>query len=241
MGLREVEDEQEFSLNYVKDHGITKAVNVCMSNSLGFGGHNVALIVRKYREWSSDYRYSADPSWKREGNTGWNNDSRDDAPEYEWSRCNQRCYDVRKNYWSSCKKRTGEGCTVNRAGEIQKRWKAGIWNGLGWKKWIQWIHINHSFRSCRNRFRFLTISFNSQQRAGKKFWLLEEYRIRSKEGIERLVNLGWPGINEFFLTNFHIFSDNRNKIPMGKIGIKAYTIAMQENDAKEEQERKHEF
>ena len=50
MGLREVEDEQEFSLNYVKDHGITKAVDVCMSNSLGFGGHNVALIVRKYRE-----------------------------------------------------------------------------------------------------------------------------------------------------------------------------------------------
>lgn len=50
VGLQEVEDEKEFSLNYVKDHGITKAVNVCMSNSSGFGGHNAALIVRKYEE-----------------------------------------------------------------------------------------------------------------------------------------------------------------------------------------------
>ena len=50
VGLREVENEEEFSLNYVKDHGITKDICVCMSNSLGFGGHNAAIIVRKYDE-----------------------------------------------------------------------------------------------------------------------------------------------------------------------------------------------
>lgn len=50
VGLREVEDEKEFSLNYVKDHGIAKDIHVCMSNSLGFGGHNAAIIVRKYDE-----------------------------------------------------------------------------------------------------------------------------------------------------------------------------------------------
>ena len=50
VGLREVEDEEEFSLNYVKDHGISKDVNVCMTNSLGFGGHNATLIVKKYTE-----------------------------------------------------------------------------------------------------------------------------------------------------------------------------------------------
>lgn len=49
VGLREVEEE-EFTLNYVKDYGVTKEVHVCMSNSLGFGGHNAALIVRKYSE-----------------------------------------------------------------------------------------------------------------------------------------------------------------------------------------------
>lgn len=50
VGLREVENEEVFSLNYVKDHGITKDIRVCMSNSLGFGGHNAAIIVRKYDE-----------------------------------------------------------------------------------------------------------------------------------------------------------------------------------------------
>ena len=50
VGLREVEDEEEFSLNYVKDHGVSKDVNVCMTNSLGFGGHNATLVVKKYTE-----------------------------------------------------------------------------------------------------------------------------------------------------------------------------------------------
>lgn len=50
VGLKEVEDEEEFSLNYVKDHGISKEINVCMSNSLGFGGHNATLVIKKYTE-----------------------------------------------------------------------------------------------------------------------------------------------------------------------------------------------
>lgn len=50
VGLREVEDTEEFSLNYVKDEGISKDVNVCMSNSLGFGGHNATLVVKKYED-----------------------------------------------------------------------------------------------------------------------------------------------------------------------------------------------
>ncbi len=48
VGLHEVDDEKEFSLNYVKDHGVSKDINVCMSNSLGFGGHNATLVVKKY-------------------------------------------------------------------------------------------------------------------------------------------------------------------------------------------------
>ena len=50
VGLHEVEDPEEFSLNYVKDAGISTEVNVCMSNSLGFGGHNATLVVKKYTE-----------------------------------------------------------------------------------------------------------------------------------------------------------------------------------------------
>lgn len=50
VGLREVEEGDEFTLNYVKDKGISKDVNVCLSNSLGFGGHNATLVVKKYVE-----------------------------------------------------------------------------------------------------------------------------------------------------------------------------------------------
>ena len=42
------ETEEEMDLNYVKDEGIEKDVDVVMTNSLGFGGHNATLIVRKY-------------------------------------------------------------------------------------------------------------------------------------------------------------------------------------------------
>lgn len=40
--------EEEMNLNYVRKEGIHKTVNVAMSDSLGFGGHNAALIVKKY-------------------------------------------------------------------------------------------------------------------------------------------------------------------------------------------------
>ena len=45
---RHSETEEEMDLNYVKDEGIEKDVDVVMTNSLGFGGHNATLIVRKY-------------------------------------------------------------------------------------------------------------------------------------------------------------------------------------------------
>ena len=48
VGLKNVDDDPEFTLNYVKDHGIKADVDVCLSNSLGFGGHNATLVVRKF-------------------------------------------------------------------------------------------------------------------------------------------------------------------------------------------------
>ncbi len=46
VGLTETEEEMD--LDYVKDEGINMDVNVAMSNSLGFGGHNASIIVKKY-------------------------------------------------------------------------------------------------------------------------------------------------------------------------------------------------
>ncbi|MCR5700524.1 MAG: beta-ketoacyl-ACP synthase II [Lachnospiraceae bacterium] len=48
VGLKNVDDDPDFTLNYVKDKGINADVDVCLSNSLGFGGHNATLAVRKY-------------------------------------------------------------------------------------------------------------------------------------------------------------------------------------------------
>jgi 3-oxoacyl-[acyl-carrier-protein] synthase II len=48
VGLKNVDDDPDFTLNYVKDNGIKADVDVCLSNSLGFGGHNATLAVRKY-------------------------------------------------------------------------------------------------------------------------------------------------------------------------------------------------
>lgn len=47
-GLKETEEECD--LNYVKDSGQSVAVDVAMSNSFGFGGHNSSLIFKKYEE-----------------------------------------------------------------------------------------------------------------------------------------------------------------------------------------------
>lgn len=50
VGLKNIDDDPEFTLNYVKDEGLHTDVDVCLSNSLGFGGHNATLAVRKYKD-----------------------------------------------------------------------------------------------------------------------------------------------------------------------------------------------
>lgn len=47
VGLEQTEDEMD--LNYVKKQGLHKDVDVVLSNSLGFGGHNATLAVRKFK------------------------------------------------------------------------------------------------------------------------------------------------------------------------------------------------
>lgn len=48
VGLQETEPEMD--LDYVKKSGIAQKVDVVLSNSLGFGGHNATLAVRKFAE-----------------------------------------------------------------------------------------------------------------------------------------------------------------------------------------------
>lgn len=48
VGLRET--EEELSLNYVKGEGIDADVRYVLSNSLGFGGHNASILIKKYEE-----------------------------------------------------------------------------------------------------------------------------------------------------------------------------------------------
>lgn len=47
VGLEQTEDEMD--LNYIKKQGLHKDVDVVLSNSLGFGGHNATLAVRKFK------------------------------------------------------------------------------------------------------------------------------------------------------------------------------------------------
>lgn len=47
VGLKETEEEMD--LDYVTGNGVTQEVNVVLSNSLGFGGHNATLAVKKYQ------------------------------------------------------------------------------------------------------------------------------------------------------------------------------------------------
>lgn len=44
------EAEEEMDLDYAKGQGITMPVHHCISNSLGFGGHNVSILVSEYEE-----------------------------------------------------------------------------------------------------------------------------------------------------------------------------------------------
>lgn len=46
-GLRQTEEEMD--LDYVKDKAIEMEVNCCISNSLGFGGHNASILIKKYQ------------------------------------------------------------------------------------------------------------------------------------------------------------------------------------------------
>ncbi len=41
-------DDQECDLNYTKEHGVHRDVHYAVSNSLGFGGHNACLLVKRY-------------------------------------------------------------------------------------------------------------------------------------------------------------------------------------------------
>lgn len=41
-------DDEECDLNYMKGDGTSADVNCAISNSLGFGGHNASLLVKKY-------------------------------------------------------------------------------------------------------------------------------------------------------------------------------------------------
>lgn len=42
------DDDPECDLDYTKGHGVYMPVNVAISNSLGFGGHNATVLVKKY-------------------------------------------------------------------------------------------------------------------------------------------------------------------------------------------------
>jgi 3-oxoacyl-[acyl-carrier-protein] synthase II len=42
--------DPECDLNYTLGKGVAKTVNYALSNSLGFGGHNATVVIKKYQE-----------------------------------------------------------------------------------------------------------------------------------------------------------------------------------------------
>ena len=42
--------DEECDLDYVTGGGLSMDVEYALSNSLGFGGHNASVLVKKYRE-----------------------------------------------------------------------------------------------------------------------------------------------------------------------------------------------
>ena len=44
------EPDPDCDLDYVPNKGVEGEINVAMSNSLGFGGHNAILIIKKFAE-----------------------------------------------------------------------------------------------------------------------------------------------------------------------------------------------
>ncbi len=45
-----VDDDPECDLDYTKGEGVYMPVNTAISNSLGFGGHNATVLVKKYKD-----------------------------------------------------------------------------------------------------------------------------------------------------------------------------------------------
>ncbi len=43
------ESEEELDLNYMKGQGIPQEFQYALTNSLGFGGHNASLLLKKYQ------------------------------------------------------------------------------------------------------------------------------------------------------------------------------------------------
>ena len=43
-------DDPECDLDYTKGNGVSMEVKTVLTNSLGFGGHNACLLVRKFEE-----------------------------------------------------------------------------------------------------------------------------------------------------------------------------------------------
>ena len=41
-------DDPECDLDYTKGNGVSTDVNYALTNSLGFGGHNASLLLKKY-------------------------------------------------------------------------------------------------------------------------------------------------------------------------------------------------
>ncbi len=42
--------DEELDLDYVQSHGVKMELEYALSNSLGFGGHNASILIKKYRE-----------------------------------------------------------------------------------------------------------------------------------------------------------------------------------------------
>ena len=42
--------DEELDLDYVQGHGVEMDLEYALSNSLGFGGHNASILIKKYAE-----------------------------------------------------------------------------------------------------------------------------------------------------------------------------------------------